>query len=308
MKPSEHQTITKNTESAVYSGWIRHRRFEPLKNEFTYPIFMLYLDLDEISSVFSKKWYCSIERFNFVSFKRKDYFKPEAVDLKQAVISEVSEYYKQESVTLTDITSVRMLCHVRYLGLVFNPVVFYYCFDAKNEPVAILAEITNTPWGERHSYVLPISKREAFKGLDAQKKGANLNNRKYQFIFKKCFHVSPFNPMNMDYRWVFSEAKERFHVHMENFIQSNEGEKHFDATLNLERHDLVKNLARILLKQPFMTAKVMLGIYWQAFKLWAKGSPFYDHPETPDSNINDTDINSEKVINKKPKRFSIRIK
>lgn len=299
MKQSEKNMAVNKTESSVYSGWIRHRRFEPVKNAFTYPIFMLYLDLDEIKNVLSKKWYFSIERFNFVSFKRKDFFKPEMFDLKQAVISEVSEYYKQEGVALTDIISVRMLCHVRYLGLVFNPVVFYYCFDANNEPVAILAEITNTPWGERHSYVLPICNREAFSGLDAQQKGHNLNNRKHQFKFKKCFHVSPFNPMNMDYRWVFSEAKEQLVVHMENFIQTNDGAKHFDATLNLEQHDLVKNLARILMKQPFMTAKVMLGIYWQAFKLWVKGSKFYDHPGTPDSNIDGTDIISEEVINKK---------
>ena len=280
MNNTEEDHKLKPTQSAIYSGWIRHRRFEPIKNAFTYPIFMLYLDLDEITGLFRKKWYCSLERFNFVSFRRKDFFKPEEKDLKQSVIDHVTEYYNQEEIDLEDIASVRMLCHVRYLGCVFNPVVFYYCFGRDNQLVAILAEITNTPWGERHSYVLPVLNSERFSSISAKQKGSNKNNRKYQFSFKKKFHVSPFNPMNMDYRWVFSEAKDEFIVHMDNFIQSKEADKHFDATLNLQRHDLIQNLARILIKQPFMTLKVMVGIYWQAFKLWVKGSKFYDHPET----------------------------
>lgn len=299
MNMSETQDSSNSTESAIYSGWIRHRRFEPIKHSFTYPIFMLYLDLDEISTLFRKKWYCSVERFNVVSFKRQDFFKPEQESLKQSVIDHVTEYYQQENVPLDEITSVRMLCHVRYLGFVFNPVVFYYCFDSNNQLVAILAEITNTPWGERHSYVLPVLNHESFEGIGAKLKGHNAINKKYQFDFKKQFHVSPFNPMNMDYSWVFSEAKDDFIVHMNNFIQSNEANKHFDATLNMQRHDLLSKLARILLKQPLMTVKVMVGIYWQAFKLWVKGSKFYDHPETLEvaSQVNGSQsINIEQTI------------
>lgn len=267
-------------KSAIYTGFIRHRRFEPVDNNFNYPIFMMYLDLDEVAELFSSKWYCSFDRFNLVSFKRKDYYNPEENNLKQSVIQRVCAYYKEHQVEPPCIEFVRMLGHVRYLGFNFNPVVFYYCFNKKNQLTAILSEITNTPWGERHAYVHPIDGHKQFEqgDMDVTHYKNNSDNHKFKFEFKKKFHVSPFNPMNMDYRWVFSEPKMDLHVHMDNFIQNIEGNKHFDATLVLKKQSFMKKLSSILIQQPFITVKVMWGIYWQAFKLWVKRSPFYDHP------------------------------
>lgn len=272
--------------SAVYSGWIRHRRFTAVNNAFRYPIFMMYLDLDEIEGLLSKKWYCGFEEFNFLSYKRKDFFNPSTDDLKQAVIDRVDQYYKDHKCPAPDIQSVRLLGHVRYFGFSFNPVVFYYCFDGDNQLVAILSEITNTPWGERHDYVHAIQGADALSDADMKLTHYtnNESNHKYKFEFQKQFHVSPFNPMNMDYRWVFSEPKATLHAHMDNFIQSSSAEKHFDATLSLTKHDISKKLGGILIQQPLMTVKVVCGIYWQAFKLWIKRSPFYDHPETNTNN------------------------
>ena len=268
------------SKSALYTGAIRHRRFVPITHSFNYPIFMMYLDLDEIDSLFSSKWYCSLERFNLVSFKRKDYFNPEVSSLKQAVIDRVENYYQANDIQLPAIKAVRMLGHVRYFGYNFNPVVFYYCFDTDDQIVAILSEITNTPWGERHSYVHPIACYQQFDqdNITVTRHENNSDSHKFKFEFRKQFHVSPFNPMNMDYRWVFSEAKQSLHVHMDNFIQNNEGEKHFDATLTMKRQAFEKNLASTLIQQPLLTVKVVWGIYWQALKLWVKRSPFYDHP------------------------------
>lgn len=271
--------------SSIYTGWIRHRRFVPVKNEFHYPIFMMYLDLDELASLFEKKWYCAIEGFNLVSFKRQDYFQPQKPDLKQAVIDKVCLYYAEHQCIPPVIHSVRMLGHVRYLGFNFNPVVFYYCFDEYNQLIAILSEITNTPWGERHAYVHAIAGHSEFKNTDMRFSHYknNVNNHKYKFEFEKIFHVSPFNPMNMNYQWVFSQAKEQLHVHMNNFIQSDKGEKHFDATLKLKKSDFEKNLSSILIQQPLITVKVMWGIYWQALKLWVKRARFYPHPKSNDT-------------------------
>jgi len=269
-------------QSAVYKGWIRHRRFVPIKNSFRHPIFMMYLDLDEVTDLFANKWYCSVERFNLVSFRRNDYFQPEAPNLKKAVINRVHLHYKEQQYTLPDIHSVRLLGHVRYLGFNFNPVVFYYCFDKHNQLQAILSEITNTPWGERHGYVHAIEGAEPNDNSDMTltRYQNNLNNHKFKFEFKKQFHVSPFNPMNMNYRWVFSDVKEKLHVHMDNFIQTSEGEKHFDATLMLNRQSFTEKLSGILIQQPLITVKVVWGIYWQAFKLWVKRAPFYGHPNS----------------------------
>jgi DUF1365 family protein len=266
--------------SAVYVGKIRHRRFVPGLHSFTYPLFMLYLDLDELPELFAKKWFCSLGGVNFVSFKRQDYFSPNADSLKAAVIDKVQDSLGGK----LEIASVRALLHVRYLNMVFNPVVFYYCFDAEGEAVAVLAEITNTPWGERHHYVLPMGDGLSNPGMTVEKK----SKHKYKYHFDKAFHVSPFNPMNMVYDWVFSRPGKNLHVHMESRLKSlaashsSACEKHFDATLVLERKEFNEQFAKILIQSPFITVKVITGIYWQAFKLWLKRMPFYDHPKLKD--------------------------
>lgn len=138
-----------------------------------------------------------------------------------------------------------------------------------------MAEITNTPWGERHAYVLPVGCSSA--GVNYELKGRN----KHRFRFNKSFHVSPFNPMDMVYSWVFNDPRSKLHVHMDNLILSPQGEseKHFDATLLLEKKSFQHDLGKSLIQMPLMTVKVVWGIYWQAAKLWFKKAPFYEHPQ-----------------------------
>lgn len=275
----KHECEQAAIKSAIYRGWIRHRRFEPKSHAFRYPLFMLYLDLDELPELFSSKWFCSLERFNVVSFRRDDFFKPEQTDLKQAVIDHVSGELANQGLTCPEIQSVRMLGHLRYFGYIFNPVTFYYCFDEADTLIAIMAEIHNTPWGERHAYVLPIGLSGRYG--EYRLKGKN----RHCFDFEKVFHVSPFNPMNMDYHWVFSEVEQDLKIHMDTLLKNadqgqDEPDKHFDATLLMSRASIEEKFASTLIRFPFMTVKVVTGIYWQAMKLWFKGLPFYDHPES----------------------------
>jgi DUF1365 family protein len=153
---------------------------------------------------------------------------------------------------------------LRYFGYVFNPVTFYYCYDESGSDVeTILAEITNTPWKERHAYALPAA--------SAQRTG-----RVMRFQFGKEFHVSPFWPMGMRYDWRFTAPESRLHVHMENW---HEGRKAFDATLTMERAEISSaSLAGALTRYPLVTAKVTAGIYWQALRLRLKRTPFYANP------------------------------
>lgn len=262
--------------SALYRGWVRHRRFLPKAHAFRYPLFLFYLNLDELNDVLSQHWFTSLERRNLVSFRREDYFAGQSAtppDLKTAVIARVQAEYLSRGETPPELRHVCLLTQLRLFGVLFNPVSFYYCFDAEGKLRSILAEITNTPWHERHAYVLPVG--SSSPAMQYQNRGAN----RHCFRFDKVFHVSPFNPMNMHYQWNFSEPDAHLRVHMDNLMQTDQA-KHFDATMTLERLPLHEKLAPTLLRFPWMTAKVVTGIYWQALKLKLKGLPFYDHPAT----------------------------
>lgn len=164
---------------------------------------------------------------------------------------------------------IYLLTHFRYLGYGFNPVSFYYCFDENDEGIeTIVCEVNNTPWGEQHLYMLS----------DKENLGQGEHMR---FLRSKEFHVSPFMPMDIDYDWHFSRPGERLNVHMANH---QGGQKLFDATLVLERTPMTSlNLARVLVQYPWVTAKVVVGIYFEALRLWLKKTPYYSHPENKEA-------------------------
>jgi len=247
-------------QSCLYTGWVRHRRFEPAENRFAYRIFMSYLDLAELPELFDRYWLWSARRGAPAWFRRADFHGDSSRPLDEAVRDLVAGRTGARPTG-----PIRLLTHLRYFGYSFNPVSFYYCFDPSGRDVqAIVAEITNTPWKERHAYVLPVA--------DSSDGGAA-----WRFRFEKQFHVSPFMPMDMRYDWRFSRPANGLHVHMENW---RDGRSAFDATLSLKREELGSaSLARALMSFPLITAQVTTLIHWQALKLWAKRTPCFTHPK-----------------------------
>ncbi|MEZ6121707.1 MAG: DUF1365 domain-containing protein [Planctomycetaceae bacterium] len=251
--------------SCIYEGTVRHRRFAEAEHGFRRSLFLMYLDLSELDEVFSRYWLWSSRRPAVGWFRREDYSGDRQEPLDESIRKLV-----QAQTGHRPSGAIRLLTHLRYFGYIINPVSFYYCFAPGNGTAVewIVAEVTNTPWGERHHYIIDARQHDSDGNLgDKQLITADHN---------KSFHVSPFLPMDMQYHWRISVPGERLAVSIQN-LQG--GQKQFDATMVLQRLPINRfQLGRVLLKHPWMTAEVATSIYWQALRLWWKKVTFFPHP------------------------------
>jgi uncharacterized protein len=245
------------TASGLYEGWLRHRRHEPVEHELRVRLFMSYLDLDELPQVFDRSRLWSARGPAPAWFRRSDYLGDPAQPLRAAVLDAV-----EQRTGVRPPGPVRVLTHVRTFGHLFNPVSFYYCFDGPGQRVeAVAAEVTNTPWGERHVYAFARGEQQG-KVLRAR--------------VGKDFHVSPFLDMDAEYDWRLTEPGDDLQIH----IESRRADRPtFDATLALERREATPAaLRRALARYPLLPLRVVGGIYAHAVRLKLKGAPYHPHP------------------------------
>lgn len=243
--------------SYLYYGPVEHQRYKPIPHLFIYDVGYFFIDLDKVDETFNIPFLFSTGPVSVLSFRRKNYLgdktKPLKECVQQLIFSKTGETHKGP---------IKLLTNISYFGFCFNPVSFYYCYNESGTGLQyIVAEVTNTPWSERHQHVL------RFEG-----------QKKNTYTLKKDFHVSPFMPMEIDYTWVFNSPDKDLYVLMQNRF-AGEKDLMFDASLKLTRKTLnLKNVLTLILKSPLVSFKPTLLIYWQAVRLWIKKVPFYTHP------------------------------
>ncbi len=248
--------------SSFCFGSVFHKRFVPKQHSFRYRMFMPLLDLDEMDRLSQFSPWLRVGRFGLYSFYPDDYLKHEVrsgESLKQRVLRIVE---RELSVKLSSDTRVLMLSQWRFLGRVFNPITVFYI---GNETLDYLcAEVSNTPWKERHVYSYKLQR-------DGQKES---------WTDHKAFHVSPYNPMEMTYHWQSGCTSDAVSLTLN--LKSHD-ELQFVASFDYERRSLTrKNFLKGIFCQPFFSFHTVLGIYWQALKLFVKRIPLYNHPKYSD--------------------------
>ncbi|WP_299801943.1 DUF1365 domain-containing protein [uncultured Shewanella sp.] len=245
---------TESFVSGVYRGKVMHRRYSPAEHSFDYQMAMLGIDLDELERLEQVSWVFSSTRFAPLRFEQKDYLANGGdllQDLKTRVLSKALALGAEPGCN-----RVVFVGQVRHFGIYFSPINCFFCYQ-DDKAKYMLAEVSNTPWNQRHYYLVNLERTEPTD---------------------KVFHVSPFMDLDMKYIWRIKAPSSEVRVGIEN----RNTQKLFDANLCLFKHEMsAKNLQSMLINFPFMTLKIVQGIYWQALKLLIKRVPFVGHPGKP---------------------------
>jgi DUF1365 family protein len=241
--------------SSLYVGRVRHRRMGAPEHSFTYPVWYLCLDLDELRGLDRHLGFFSHNKLNLTGFDDRDHMGPQP----EPVQAKLARWLRTRGVT-TEIGGVRLLTHARILGHVFNPVSFFFVQDRTGRLQHVVAEVNNT-FGETYCYLLEVE-------------GSTVRHEE-----DKRFHVSPFQPVAGRYRFRITEPGERLTAHID---VVRDGERAFDSTLTLERRALnTASLLKTVVRHPHLGLWTLGLIHYQAVRLWLKRAPFFPKPEPP---------------------------
>lgn len=253
--------MTADVVSGVYVGSLRHRRTAPVPHRFTYPLFMVLLDIDRIPELMVASRVTSYNRWNWASYHEADHFG----DPRQPLRARLEDDARRNGLSVPD-GRIFLLTHLRYLGYCFNPVSFFFCYDQGGTLRLVLAEVNNTFGGAHNYWLEPSAQSGAFRAAAS-----------------KALYVSPFMPADVHYTFRFTEPLDSLLVHITaDQARHDSGASHqLDATLRLERRPWSPGAVRhALLRYPAMTATVMAGIHWEALRLWLKGLSVFPRPTT----------------------------
>jgi DUF1365 family protein len=247
--------------SALYESTVMHHRVRPFRHRFTYRVFSLLLDLDELPELGRRLRLFSHNRFNLFSFRDRDFGAGDG----SAPRAWIEQVVRDKGYTFP-VGAIDLLCFPRVLGYVFNPLSVYYVHDTAGALRAILYEVTNT-FGDRHSYLLPV---DPVDGAIRQR-------------CDKIMYVSPFIGMEARYHFKLGKPGDTLAVAIRE--ETPEGNVLFAALSGVRKPLTDGILARMFVRHPLMTLKVIGGIHWEAFKLWRKGARVFRHPAPPATRV-----------------------
>ncbi|QDT09748.1 DUF1365 domain-containing protein [Planctomycetes bacterium K23_9] len=248
--------VTTNLKSCLYRGYVRHRRKSP-KHAFTYSSSWVYLDLDEVEGIIDSSWLLGRRRFSPAAFRRSDHLGSTDTSLQ----SSIRELVEQKTGQIID-GPIRILTQLSHFGVYFSPINLYYCFDRDDELVVQVAEVSNTPWNERHYYVLWAGNR--------------VDGSQDRYSHAKEFHVSPFMGMDSTYQWKTAAPGDECVVSLG---CDRDGKRIFQALLRLQSVPLTNHALLVsLLRRPIAAVHIVGAIYFQALRLWMKRCQFFPRP------------------------------
>lgn len=247
-------------DARLYWCRVMHERLLPFRHRFSYRVFSLLLDIDRLPDLAARSRLFRHNRFGLLSFHDRDHGPRDGSSLRVWVEAALAKQGLGDAAA-----RIQVFCFPRLFGYVFNPLSIFFCYDTADRLRAVLYEVKNT-FGDQHSYLIEVP--------------AHRNGGPLEQSAAKRFHVSPFLPMEGEYRFRLLPPGDTIGILIH---QHGAGGALQLVASQTGRREAFSDraLLKACIRHPLMTVKVIAGIHWEALQLWRKGAAFFGWTTPP---------------------------